>query len=553
MEPPRVLIIGAGSRGNAYARAIKNASDARIVAVAEPLESQRRQFGKTYIWTDAKGPKEGQSFTDWKEYIHWEQERHARGARGEKVPDGVDAVFVCTLDETHVDILTALAPLKLHVLCEKPLATTLDDCLKIYRSLLEESGDDDEDGPSTIFSIGHVLRYSPHNMLLRKLLLEEHAIGNIVSVEHTEPVGWWHFAHSYVRGNWRQESTSAPSLLTKSCHDIDLLLWLLCSPPPGHPEARPHLPSSVMSTGSLVYFKPSSKPALAGTATNCLSCEAESQCMYSARKIYQQPLQRGNTGWPVKIVVPEIEDCLKQGGLPKAEEELTKRLAEDYDDQTPGHVIEGRPWFGRCVYEAGNDVCDDQFVTLTWDDDSDVSRTTPKGDHASVSQSNGESGPHPPRNMKRATFHMVAFTEAICERRSRFYGTRGELVADSRSIRVHDFATRATRSYQPEVPDGGHGGGDAGLARQFLRAVDAVKNQGWSVSDAQRVHVGCTLDEIMRSHAMVFAAEEARRTMRIVDWPRWWQAEVEQKLHRHGPVSNGRPMSGSGQQTNASA
>jgi hypothetical protein len=155
--------------------------------------------------------------------VAWER---ARRQRREREKDGdaevaaaaggeseIDAALVCTLDETHVEIVVALAPLGLHILCEKPLATTLDDCCRIYDALLRAGAEAGARAgattataagggakePSAVFAIGHVLRYSPHNVLLRQLLLEENAIGDIVSVEHTEPVGWWHFAHSYVR------------------------------------------------------------------------------------------------------------------------------------------------------------------------------------------------------------------------------------------------------------------------------------------------------------------------------------------------------------------
>lgn len=125
----------------------------------------------------------------------WELERRQRKENGESVPEGVDAVFVCLQDQMHKEVVVGLAPLGLHIMCEKPLATSLDDCVAIYRSLL--SGPDATQ--KKIFSIGHVLRYSPHNMLLRKLLLEDKVIGDVMSVNHTEPVGWWHFTHSYVR------------------------------------------------------------------------------------------------------------------------------------------------------------------------------------------------------------------------------------------------------------------------------------------------------------------------------------------------------------------
>ncbi len=190
---PRILIIGAGSRGNAYARAIHDSTNGAVVAVAEPIDFKREALGRKYIWGDTS-PKEGQHFRDWKAFLRWEIERRRSEKDGNDSVAGVDGVFVCTLDESHAEIITGLAPLNLHILSEKPLATTLQDCVNIYGSLLSKEG-----ASRSLFAIGHVLRYSPHNMLLRRLLLEDEVIGEVVSIEHTEPVGWWHFSHSYVR------------------------------------------------------------------------------------------------------------------------------------------------------------------------------------------------------------------------------------------------------------------------------------------------------------------------------------------------------------------
>ena len=192
--PPRLLIIGAGSRGNAYAKAVTDAKDAIIASVAEPIVFKRNSLGQKYIWTDGKR-QEDQEFDSWKDYLGYETTRRERERAGEFVLPGFDGIFICTLDHTHVEIVTELAPLGIHIMCEKPLATTLEDCTRIYRALKPPAGE----GAKTVFSIGHVLRYSPHNMLLRKLLLEDRVIGDVLSIEHTEPVGWWHFAHSYVR------------------------------------------------------------------------------------------------------------------------------------------------------------------------------------------------------------------------------------------------------------------------------------------------------------------------------------------------------------------
>lgn len=193
-KPPKILIVGAGSRGNAYARAVTQSTRGIVAAVAEPIDHKRKELGRKYIWKDAD-PQPGQEFMDWRDFANFEVRRRLRADAGERVDDGIDAVFICTLDEQHAMIVTELSCLNLHIMCEKPLATTLSDCLKIYQSL-QPAG---TESTMKIFSIGHVLHYSPHNMLLRKLLLEECIIGEILSIEHTEPVGWWHFSHSYVR------------------------------------------------------------------------------------------------------------------------------------------------------------------------------------------------------------------------------------------------------------------------------------------------------------------------------------------------------------------
>lgn len=282
----------------------------------------------------------------------------------------------------------------------------------------------------------------------------------------------------------------------------------------------PHLPSYLTSTGSRKYFRKERKPKPAGDATNCLSCAHEQDCDYSAKKIYlERHLNSGNTGWPVKIVNPEIEELYKTSGKDAATKQLLANLSEDYTSSTPSQEVEARPWFGRCVWEADNDVCDDQCVTITWDDDpienDDDGRPILKG-----------------RGAKTAQFHMIAFTEKICERRGRIYGTKGELEYDSATISVHDFSTGHTTVHKPHLAGGGHGGGDEGLARQFLMAVEAVDSQGMSAADAQRKFLGCDLDEAFRSHAMVFAAEDARTKRQVVDWKKWWTEQVEQQLHQ---------------------
>ncbi|KAL2432184.1 hypothetical protein ABEF95_003939 [Exophiala dermatitidis] len=506
-HPPQFLVVGAGSRGHAYARAVEASTSGSIAAIAEIDPFKRQEFGKRYIWGSEGQPGEHQSFAGWEEWVEWEtRRRNSANKAGGCLQPGyipITGVFICTLDETHAPIIRAIAPLNLHILCEKPLALSLSDCLSISAALSKY--------PPKVVSIGHVLRYSPHNILLRRLLTTDKAIGEIISIEHTEPVGWWHFAHSYVRGNWRRSTPeSVGSLLTKSCHDIDFILWLVCSSSPLTGE-NPHLPSTVSSTGAITHFIQARKPKLAGPATtNCLSCPAEPECIYSAKKIYRDRWLRTerDTGWPLKIVVPEIEDIVSSKGWDAAEARLMQKLGENYDKGiTPDERIAGRAWYGRCVYEADNDVVDDQTVTMEWDEDPVAGQDLGRGP-------------------KRALFHMTYPTQSQCERRGRIYGSLGEITYDSHTITVHTFATGETTVHDvpkqaPEV-EKSHGGGDWGLAGSFVRAVQHVDEGTMSVAQAQRDIVGCDLAEIILSHAVVFAAEEARRERKVVHWAEWW-------------------------------
>jgi predicted dehydrogenase len=510
-HPPQFLVIGAGSRGCAYARAVTASTDAQIAAVADVDPFKRQDFGRKYIWGTGK-PQPHQTFAHWQDWVDWEitRRKNDSDSQGEGyIP--ITGVFICTLDETHAPIIQALAPLNLHILCEKPLALSLHDCLAIQKSLSSY--------PKKVVSIGHVLRYSPHNILLRKLVLEDQAIGEIVSIEHTEPIGYWHFAHSYVRGNWRRShEEGVGSLLTKSCHDIDFLMWLMCSPSRLTGDEA-HEPNTITSSGNLSHFRKGRKPKAAGNTTNCLDCQlGDEGCVYSAKKIYRDRWlrQEKDTGWPLKIVVPEIEDIVASSGWEKAEETLMRKLGEDYDRSTArDEDISKRGWYGRCVYESDNDVCDEQTVTITWDED-----PRPRDDDEVAGYGRGP---------KTALFHMTYPTQAQCERRGRIYGSLGEISYDSKTIHVHSFVTGKTTSHvipkQRHEIEKSHGGGDWGLAGAFVNAVSAVEAGSMPVAEAQRTFVGCDLEEIVRSHAVVFAAEKARQEKEVVGWEEWWKTQ----------------------------
>jgi predicted dehydrogenase len=231
-----------------------------------------------------------------------------------------DAVFITTPDRLHRDPAVACAGLGYQLLVEKPMATTERDALDVVEAA-ERAG--------VLLEVCHVLRYTDYTQEIRRIV-EQGEIGRIASIEHLEPVGWWHFAHSYVRGNWGNTEDSSPLLLSKSSHDIDWLSYIM-----GQPARR------VSSFGSLMEFNPANKPA--GAASRCLDCPVSQACPYSAETIYARFLGHPVfQQWPLGVLTPvPTEETVKQA------------LA--------------RGPYGRCVYDGFNDVIDHQVVNIEYE------------------------------------------------------------------------------------------------------------------------------------------------------------------------------------------
>merc|ERR1719400_943908 len=164
-----------------------------------------------------------------------------------------------------------------HVLVEKPMAVSEDDCRKITKAC-EDAG--------VMLVVCHVLRYFPPVVKIKEVI-ESGMIGKVMTINHTENVGFWHFSHSFVRGNWRREDESTFSLMAKCCHDVDLIYYWMGEQPC----------SSIQSFGSLQHFKKSNQPQ--GASDRCLGCPVEQSCPYSAQKVYLSPPA---PHWPMTVV-----------------------------------------------------------------------------------------------------------------------------------------------------------------------------------------------------------------------------------------------------------
>ncbi|MFJ8278675.1 Gfo/Idh/MocA family protein [Streptomyces griseoviridis] len=378
-RPVRIALVGAGNRGLTYARWIhQNPDRARLVAVADPDEGARA------------ASRAETAFAGWREFL-------AATARDGRLADGV---IVATQDRDHVEPVLALARAGYAVMTEKPLAPTEEECRTLVTGV---------QATGVPFAVCHVLRYTPYTDLVREVV-GSGVLGTLTGVEHLEPVGWWHFAHSYVRGPWRREDLSSPMILAKSSHDLDWIAYV-----------TGRRIETVVSFGGLTHFRPENAPA--GSTDSCLTCPVEKGCPYSAAKLYYPALRTGGGAWPVSHVTSAAHG-------PGDEPVLTEALRT------------GR--YGRCVYRCDNDVADHQVVAMRL-----------------------AGGP-------TATLTMSAFTEQTHRQTRLFgsHGWLrgdGERVT-VHDFRDDSVTVRGTGPSGSNAADG-HGGGDTALTEAFVTAL----------------------------------------------------------------------------------
>ncbi len=291
----RVVIVGAGARGNrVFADLIdREPTEFELVGVVEPHEGRRETFRRRY------GIAAEHAFDSLTDFLAVERFG--------------DIVFICTPDITHYAHARAVSEAGYDILLEKPIATNLADCLALI---------DVQHTHGNRIYVAHVLRYSPFFQAVKRIIASGE-LGQIREIELHENIGHWHFAHSYVRGNWSREATSGPVLLTKSSHDLDILHWLVGE-----------RVESVVSYGGLHYFREENAPPEA--ADRCVDCPLQDSCLYSATRFYLE----GGSAWPYNVIADGPDDL-----------------------ESRRQAIATGP-YGRCVWKSDNDVCDQQTVLL---------------------------------------------------------------------------------------------------------------------------------------------------------------------------------------------
>ncbi len=304
MKKISVILIGAGSRGNAYLDVMKQYPDKfLVVAVAEPMEGRRKAFKEKHNLPD------DMCFNSYEEIL----ER----------PKMADLAVICTMDNEHYKPALKAIDLGYHLLLEKPLAQTAKECVDIALAANKK-------GVKVL--VCHVLRYTDFYKTVKKLILDG-AIGDVMSSMHVEAVGNVHQSHSYVRGNWHSEEETTPMLLAKCCHDIDIIQWLI-----GKPCKK------VQSFGSLKFFTEEYVPA--GAPERCIEgCPNFDTCPYNSVKLYFDAKES-------KLFRMAAARTISKEEIPTDDEVMQALKTTDY---------------GRCVFRANNNVVDHQTVNMEFE------------------------------------------------------------------------------------------------------------------------------------------------------------------------------------------
>lgn len=292
----KAVTLGAGNRGNIYGNyAIAYPDQLDIVGVAEPINIRNERYAATH------NIKDKYRFNTWEDVF----ER----------PKFADAIIITTPDILHYDPCMKALEMGYDVLLEKPIAPTEKECKDILEMAQKSN---------RIVAVCHVLRYAPYFQKLHSLI-QDGAIGKLISLQHFEPIQHVHMSHSYVRGNWHDSKATTPIILAKSCHDLDIMRWLVDSPC-----------ERINAFGDLTWFKIENAPE--GSTERCIDgCAVEKQCPYSAKRIYYD-----KQTWLQHFDLPENPD-----NHPEA---IMQYLRSSN--------------YGRCVYRMENDQPDHYVMNL---------------------------------------------------------------------------------------------------------------------------------------------------------------------------------------------
>lgn len=305
----KVAILGLGSRGaTTYGDYLITLNDVKISAICD-IDKDKLNFYQNKYHVEKKD-----CFLNSEDFF--------------KAGKLADILIIATMDQDHYSQAMKALDLKYHLLLEKPIALNLKQCLDIENKALKNN---------LYVVVCHVLRYSLFYKKIKEIVNSK-ILGNIININTTENVGYWHQAHSFVRGNWNNSNKTSPMILQKCCHDFDILNWIIDKKP-----------LNVSSFGSLSLFKKENAPK--DSSNYCYDCKIQNNCPYNAVKYYVDSIKNDkDLGWPYDVVVLN----------PTKDKVLA--------------AIKNGP-YGRCVYKCDNNVVDHQIVNIQYEDNITATHT----------------------------------------------------------------------------------------------------------------------------------------------------------------------------------
>lgn len=303
LQQVKIVVIGAGNRTNKYLEyAVRHPERLKLVGIVEPVEIRRRLVANKF------GVPEDACFSSFDDFF--------------ANPIDADAVLIGTPEDKHYEPCMRAIEAGYHILLEKPIAQTKQECLDILEASKRKG---------VVVGVCHVLRFHPYFMKIKELV-DSGELGEIISINHYAEINIDRMTHSYVRGLWNKSKKTNPMLIAKCCHDIDFLLWICGS------KCR-----KVSSFGSLRWFRKENAPA--HSPGRCIYCPGEPDCPFSAVNLYKERKQ-----WIRNFDVPE---------------------GQTIDNVIDKELREGA--FGRCVYHCDNDVADHQIVNMELENQTTIS------------------------------------------------------------------------------------------------------------------------------------------------------------------------------------
>lgn len=431
MKTLNVILIGAGNRGEAYTDVMLKMPDKfKVVGVADPVPERCTDIRIKH------GFSQEFCFDSWEKILDR--------------PKFADVAIISTMDKMHFGPAMKAIELGYDILLEKPISPSAEECMQLA-SAAQAKG--------VKIMVCHVLRFTPYFRAL-KSFIDSGKLGKVMSINHIEEVGIRHQAHSFVRGNWGNKSRSTFMLLAKSCHDMDIIQWLV-----GKNVKK------IQSFGGLTYFTKDNAPN--GAPERCIDggCPIADSCIFNSVKAYLE----SDSLWFREAATMSVNPS----------DELVEKALQETQ-------------YGKCVFKCDNDVVDHQTVNMEFEDG-----TTGVFTMNAFSGGTRQTIIYGTRGQLASTINSDTLTFTNFE--------KGEFYGEVEEIKISDCVTAGN-----DV-NSGHGGGDNGIVETLYDYITGLRsaNEVSEIGISAKNHLLSFAGEESRLNGTVIDLDEFEKSLSV--------------------------------------